>query len=444
MTTLSRHDIEHIFEKLRYGLVPERGLDTFAEGIERQRNELHRLFDLASRGEGLIKFLRAPYGGGKSFMARLAMLDAQERGFATSFVVVSDNDLKFYRFDDIYAKVVQELSTAICPRGALSDILDRWIGRVEDAMISGGVSEDDPDFEDKLRERLGQDIQAMTKGKAPEDFVRVVRTIFDLKERGELVEAGALMSWLSGSKNVASSVKKLAQIKGDVESRTALAYLHGINEIVKAAGYEGLLIVIDEAETILRSRKDTRHKSLNGLRQIADASSQYPGLLWLITGTPEFFDTRRGVAGLEPLHERIEFIKQGEFASSRQAQLELHPFDRQRLRDVALKLRELYPTADRYAMEQKITVDFIERLVDSVVAGFRGDVGVVPRQFLRAFVNHMDLVEEHAGYDPMGSSDFNVEQDDSYAPEESVAAGFSSVTQFEDEDSDLVPAVDQW
>ena len=39
-------------------------------------------------------------------MARLALLDAQERGFATSFVVVSDNDLKFHRFDDVYRKVM--------------------------------------------------------------------------------------------------------------------------------------------------------------------------------------------------------------------------------------------------------------------------------------------------------------------------------------------------
>ncbi len=274
--------------------------------------------------------------------------------------------------------------------------------------------------------------------------MRVIRTIFELKGEGNLQGAGALLSWLSGSKNVASSAKRKAQVKGDVESRTAMAFLHGINEIVKAAGYKGLLIVIDEAETILRSRKDTRHKSLNGIRQIADAASQYPGLIWLFTGTPEFFDTRRGVAGLEPLHERIPFIKQGNFASSRQAQLELHPFNEERLRDVALKLRELYPTADRYRLEQKITVEFIEQLVASVISGFRGDVGVVPRQFLRAFVDHMDLVEEHPEYDPMTDGGFKATDDDSYKQEEAVAAGFRSVVRFEDEGEDLVPALDQW
>jgi hypothetical protein len=40
---LSQRDIEHIFEKLRSGVVPERGLETFAVGIEQQRKEIHRL-----------------------------------------------------------------------------------------------------------------------------------------------------------------------------------------------------------------------------------------------------------------------------------------------------------------------------------------------------------------------------------------------------------------
>ena len=104
--------------------------------------------------------------------------------------------------------------------------------------------------------------------------------------------------------------------------------------------------MIDEAETILRMRADSRHKSLNGIRQIADAAGGYPRGLWVFTGTPEFFDTRHGVAGLTPLHERIQFLKQGRFASLRQAQLELVPFDAERLRAVALRLREIYPAAD--------------------------------------------------------------------------------------------------
>jgi hypothetical protein len=442
MSTLTQRDLEHVFEALRKGLVPERSIDAFAVGIEKQRGELHRQFDLVKAGEGTIKFLRGGYGCGKTFMARLAILDAQARGFATSFVVVSDNDLKFHRFDDVYRKVLTELGTAACPRGALGDILDRWIGRVEESLIAAGEDEAAADFDDKVGRRLNDDLAARTGGKAPQDFVRVIQTIFRLKQAGDVVEAGALTSWLCGSGNVAAAVKREAGIKGDLGSRDALDYLRGVLEIVKAAGYGGLLIVIDEAETILRMRSDSRHKSLNGIRQISDAAGSYPGMLWVFTGTPEFFDTRHGVAGLAPLHDRIRFLKQGRFASLRQAQLELVPFDAERLRSVALRLRELFPTSDRERLDAKISNAFVDRLVAEVTAGFKGDVGVVPRQFLREFVTQMDLVEEQPEYDPI--SEYGFKANALSAEEQHVLSGTPLIS-IDDADAEtMVPSEDVW
>ena len=441
MTPMTRKDVEHVFEALRKGLVPERGIETFAVGVDKQRGELHRQLDLARDGEGTIKFLRGGYGCGKTFVARLALLDAQARGFATSFVVVSDNDLRFHRFDDVYRKVMTELGTASCPRGALGDILDRWIGRIEDSLIAAGAEDQAADFDQQVRQRLDEDLSAMTGGQAPQDFVRVIQTIFDLKQRGEVSDAGALISWLCGSGNVAGAAKRAAGIKGDIGSRDALDYLRGVLEIVKAAGYKGLVIVIDEAETILRMRSDSRHKSLNGIRQIADASGSYPGMLWLFTGTPEFFDTRHGVAGLAPLHERIRFLKQGRFASLRQAQLELSPFDSERLRAVALRLRELFPASDQSRRDRKVSVEFIDQLVAQVTAGFKGDVGVVPRQFLREFVTQLDLVEEHSDYDPIKEYGF-VPQSLS-TEEEHAFRGTPPLLPDEDPPS-LVPQEDVW
>jgi hypothetical protein len=440
MNTLTTQDVEHIFEALRKGLVPERGIEAFAVGIDKQRGEIHRQLDLAHSGEGTIKFFRGGYGCGKTFMGRLAGLDAQAQGFATSFVVVSDNDLRFHRFDDVYRKVMTELGTASCPRGALGDILDRWIGCVEQTLVAAGENEDADDFDDLVSRRLDADLAALTGGKAPQDFVRVVQTIFDLKQRGEFADAGALISWLCGSGNVGASAKKAAGIKGDIGSRDALDYLRGVLEIVKAAGYAGLVIVIDEAETILRMRKDSRHKSLNGIRQIADAAGSYPGLLWMITGTPEFFDTRQGVAGLPPLHDRIRFLKQGRFASLRQAQLELTPFDAERLKAVALRLRELYPAKDQSRLDTRISTAFVERLVADVTAGFKGDVGVVPRQFLRAFVTQMDLVDEHADYDP--ATEYGFSPSDLRPEEEHVLTG--APLRVQDEEPELVPQEEVW
>ncbi len=404
--TLSKRDVDHIFDRLRSGVVPERGLDAFAVGIERQRAEVSRMLDLAKNGEGVFKFLRGGYGCGKTFMARTTVLDALSRNFAASFVVVSDNDLHFHRFDDVYRKVVEGLSTTSCPRGALGDILDRWMGKVEDAVIAGGADEKAPDFDALVQKRMEQDIASRTGGRAPEDFARAVRTVFELKQKGNTQDAAALVSWLSGSDKVPVSVKRLASIKGDITGRDAMDYLHGILEVVKAAGYEGLVIIIDEAETILRMRSDVRGKSLNGIRQILDAADRYKGLLWVFTGTPDFFDSPRGVKGLPPLHDRIQFIAHGSIATLKQPQLSLTPFDRARLKEVALKLRGMYLEGDRTRLDAKVTPAFVERLVDSVSEGFKGDVGVVPRQFLRRFVDVLDLVGENADFDPMAELGF--------------------------------------
>ena len=434
-------ETEHIFERLRQGAVPDKGLEHFAVGVEKVREEIHRQIELAESSEGAIKFLRGGYGCGKTFMSKMATLDARERCFATSFVVVSDNDLHFHRFNDVYRKVMQELSTKTCGRGAFGDILDQWIGRIEDGLIDLGEDEEADDFDDKVHDRLNQELLSLTGGKASEDFVRAVQTIFRLKQENNFADAGALLSWLGGSKNVSASAKRLARIKGDISSRDALDYLRGVLAIVKAAGYKGLLIVVDEVETILRMRRDVRQKSLNGLRQIHDATSDFPGLLWIFTGTKEFFDTKKGVAGLEPLHQRIEFKKQGSFASMRQPQLELSPFNEERLRNVAVRLRSIYPSAKRAVLEEKVTDSFIEQLVGQVTKGFKGDVGIVPRQFLREFVGVMDLVDEHEEYVPTEEYNFSPS---SMTDTERERLEEKVPETTEDVEDDLVPEEDVW
>uniref|UniRef100_UPI00286CC907 BREX system ATP-binding domain-containing protein n=1 Tax=Chamaesiphon sp. OTE_20_metabat_361 TaxID=2964689 RepID=UPI00286CC907 len=295
-----------------------------------------------------------------------------------------------------------------CDRGALGFILDRWIARMEDAAIDGGANPDAEDFDTQVQQRIESDLASLTGGKAPEDMTRVLRSIFALKQQNKFPEASALLSWLSGSENVAASSKRIAGIKGDIGSKEAMDYLQGILAITKASGYKGLVIVIDEAETMLRMKTDIRAKSLNGIRQICDAADRYPGLFWIFTGTPEFFDTNRGVAGLSPLHDRLKLIKTGNFANPRQPQLVLTPFDAARLKDVALKLRELYPTENRQQLTKKVTPAFIDLLVDKVTQGFGGDVGIVPRQFLRQLVNILDLAATEPDFDPMTDGGYDL------------------------------------
>ena len=141
---MNSRDTEHVFEQLRKGLVPERGIDAFAVGIERQRGELRRQLELVESGEGSIKFLRGGYGCGKTFMARLLILDAQEQGFVlvTLFtlmipmliVVVAFSSAMTSRSNELRTEFDQERALLACESGVDDAIYQGKIGG-----LSGGL-----------------------------------------------------------------------------------------------------------------------------------------------------------------------------------------------------------------------------------------------------------------------------------------------------------------
>lgn len=393
-------DIEHIFERLREGMVPERGLEAFAVGIDTPINELKRQLNMVKQNEGTSKFLRGSYGCGKTFISQLTLLEALKDNFAVSKVVVSPNDTPFYKFDEVYARIVGNLQTSMAKGGALADCIDRWISKIEDALINEGEDEESDNFDEKVKERFESELSDLSREEAGSDFISILRHYFHLKQNQDITSAMQLLSWLGGSKNVSANVKRDAGIKGEISSSSALTYLKGILQLIKRAGFSGLVVVIDEMETVLRMRNDIREKSLNGIRQILDASPEFKGLFWLFTGTPEFYDSRKGVSSLTPLHDRIAFRSSGGFVNIRQPQLELKPFDQNRLKEVAIRLRELYISENKFRILNQVTDEFIEKLVNQVTEGFGGDVGIIPRQFLREFVDIMDLVDQNEDYNP--------------------------------------------
>ena len=63
----------------------------------------------------------------------------------------------------------------------------------------------------------------------------------------------------------------------------------------------GLVVVLDEVETVQRMNAPTREKSLNALRQLMDmlATDDLPGLYLVVTGTRDFFEGYKGLKGLQ-------------------------------------------------------------------------------------------------------------------------------------------------
>ena len=80
-------------------------------------------------------------------------------------------------------------------------------------------------------------------------------------------------------------------------------------------------------------------------------------------------------------------------------------------------------------------------MVDKVTEGFHGDVGVIPRQFLREFVGVMDLVDQHGEYDP--TTEYNFQPKTSLNIQEQAVIDQQKLIT-EDGSDELIPVEDSW
>jgi len=219
--------------------------------------------------------------------------------------------------------------------------------------------------------------------------------------------AEGLIAWLGGQPNVAASVKRAAGIKGDLDPFGAMHFLVGLLTILRDSGRAGLLLVLDEVETLQRMRADTRERGLNALRQLIDEidAGRYPGLYLIVTGTSAFFEGRQGVQRLAPLARRLQtdFATEARFDNPRAVQIRLQGFDVAALVAVGARIRDLF--AEEISAPERIhrVVDdgYLSDLAHAVSGRLGGNAGVAPRLFLRKlFAEVLDRVDQFPDFDP--------------------------------------------
>ena len=296
-----------IIDALRRGVVPSNGLDALAVGLDRFAPALDDELDRVAGGGSVFKAVRGEYGAGKTFFTRWLAERAKRRGFAAAEVQISELETPLHRMETVYRRLVEHLGTEQFTPSALRPVLDGWIFALEEDVLAGGtVAEDDADALDRavgeLLERRLADISRSTPG-----FAAALRGYRTANAAGDHATADGLAAWLGGQPHVSAAARRFAGVKGDLDHFAALSFLQGLLTVLRDSGHQGLLLVLDEVETLQRVRSDARDKALNALRQLIDEihAGRFPGLLLVITGTPAFFDGPQGVQRLAPLAQRL-------------------------------------------------------------------------------------------------------------------------------------------
>lgn len=393
-----------VVDALGHGTVPERDLDLFAVGMER----FARLDDELTavvRGGHKFKAVQGEYGSGKTFFSRWLAQQAQGRRMASSEVQISQ-EAPLHKMDVIYRRLIKNLALPGTSEGAFRSLIENWLLNLEDEVCAaeGLDPADRTRVEASVNRRIDARLQEVADS-AP-SLAAALRAYRKAQLAGDTGTATALLAWVSGDEHVAAAVKRQAGIKGEVNADTAFGFLRGLLIILRDCGHSGLLLVLDELETIQRLRSDVRGKSLGALRHLIDEidGGAFPRLFLLVTGTPAFFTGPTGVSQLAPLAQRldVDFDTDPRFDSMQSHRLRLTGFDLDKLVELGRRVRDLYAEAEPGARERiRGLVDdaYVEELAISV-AGRLG-VGASPRVFLRSLVSDVLFkVAEHPDFEP--------------------------------------------
>jgi adenosylhomocysteinase len=398
----------NIINALRRGTVPASGLERIAVGLDVEEETIATQLDFVTRGGGDIKFIRGEYGSGKTFLVARALEIARSKNFVTSHVVISQT-APLHKLKGIYQQICATMRTTE-EEHAQKAIIDSWLFGIEEKILK--VARENMD-EETLEKATVKEIETSLAGisEMNTSLAAALRTYYRANNAGDFQTAQAAIGWICAEPNVGREFKQKAGIRGDIDESVALIFLRGLIRIIVSAGYAGLAVAVDEVETTQSQARNQREKGYNVLRQIVDIldRGEMPHCYFLFTGTPAFFEGPRGIRSLPSLFDRINVIQADDFRNPRQPQIVLSKFNSRKLEQVALKVMDIYSEAYTEVDRSRVTHRFIRAMIQKVTGKFGGRIDVIPRIFLKEFVDVLDKCELYEDYDPWESYSFDAD-----------------------------------
>lgn len=237
----SRFETRRLIEALRFGVAPDAYLRDLTIGLADERASLTAGLNRSHELGGAVRAVLGEYGYGKSHLLALCAQEALDRGFLVARASLDLLELPPSRAFDVYRELMRDLRTPDSEERGLGPLLRR----AEKAELSG-----------RLREvaRL-----------APDPLLLALDALAAAPSGRQ---RAAWQSWLMGGRRTRlmhpatpQGVKFPTIYKVGHNARQVAYLLGGISVLARLAGYSGLCVLIDEAESTALLRAQQRPKA---------------------------------------------------------------------------------------------------------------------------------------------------------------------------------------
>ena len=399
MTTLiPPRERDAAIQALRAGVVPRLGIRRVQVGRIREVQETVHDMDRIAHGGSAVRFVIGEYGSGKTFFLTLARNIAAEKK-----LVVLNADLSPERrlhasggqARTLCAELVLSMSTRTKPDGgALASVLERFLGDIRKAAAA-----ESRDPGEVIRDRL----EAIREGVAGFDFAEVVVRYWQAFEQGDEKVKAAALRWLRAEYTLKTEAREALGVRSIIDDSGVYDHLKAISRLVRLAGYDGTLVVLDEMVNLYKlinsqARTSNYEQILRIVNDVLQGNVE--GLGVYFGGTPEFLmDTRRGLFSYEALRSRLaenSFARNGLVDLSGPV-IRLQSLTPDEMQVLLERLRVLWAGGDlkRLPVPDEALPAFLTHCSKKI----GDDYFRTPRSTIRAFLDLLAILEQNSGSD---------------------------------------------
>ncbi len=400
-----------IVNSLKGGVVPRIGLPYVTVGREFEVKALLHDLDLVAAGGASFRFLVGRYGSGKSFLLQTIRNHAMGRNF-----VVADADLSPERRLQgtkgqglaTYRELVRNLSTKTRPEGgALTLILDRWISNVQgEVALASGLGPQDPAFAEQVERRILEVVRSLQELVHGYDFARLLTLYYRAHLDGDDETKARVAKWFRGEYRTKAEARAELGVSIVITDDDWYDYLKLFATFLKGAGYEGLIVLIDELVNLYKipnavARQYNYEKILTMYNDTLQGRASYLGIV--MSGTPQAVeDRRRGLYSYEALRSRLT---QGRFGREGLRDLlapviQLEPLTYEELLVLCEKLADIH--AGLFGCDRALGEDDLVEFLQLEFGRVGADSHLTPREVIRDFIELLDIAYQNPGVDVTG------------------------------------------
>lgn len=407
-----------IINALNGGVVPRVGLEYITVGRTTEIQALLHDLSIIEDGGASFRFIVGKYGSGKSFLLQTIRNYACGSGF-----VVVDADLSpERRFAGTkgqglatYKELIQNMSVKSKPDGAaLPLILERWISQIL-LQLAQTYDEGSPDF-DRAVERKIYEMTAELEGLVNGfDFAKAIVCYWRAYQQDDREMKSNVLRWFRGEYSSRREAKADLGINWIVSDETWYDFLKIFAVFLQAAGYKGLLVMVDELVNIYKipnsiSRQNNYEKILTMYNDVLQGKAQ--GIGFLMSATPQTVEDRyKGIFSYEALRTRLA---EGHFAADGIQDMaapiiRLQMLNQEEVYVLIEKLLHIH--ADLYAYEARLEHNDLLYFLEVEYNRVGASSHITPREIIRDFIELLGILQQNPSSsvrDILGSNSFSL------------------------------------